>query len=214
MRAENALKSIDTGAFKVGRLLEFNDPFEWQSGVKNLIPEGEEIARRQMHSFVEEMNDKFGVLCFSATSSEPVLWSHYADNHRGVAFEFSYLEKSESLIKIEYSDDRPTVDANRLNNPIGLDDYLLPILNRLICWKSSGWRYEQEMRSFTHLNNCRLIGEHYFQDIPRDNLTRIILGSRCNLVESDMVDLLRKNGFDKCAVGKARMCLETSKILC
>jgi hypothetical protein len=42
--AEAALKSIETRSFKVGRLKDFNDPFEWRPGITGIIPEGEMVG--------------------------------------------------------------------------------------------------------------------------------------------------------------------------
>src|SRR5262245_30837871 len=87
LSAEAALKTLERVAFKVSRLNELNDPFEWRLGVTGILPEGEKIAEACVKQIVDHLNSWFGIICFSDTSSEPVLWSHYADKHRGIALE-------------------------------------------------------------------------------------------------------------------------------
>lgn len=62
-----ALKSIEARRFKVGRLKDFNDPFEWRMGITGIIPEGEIVARACVDAFIDDMNSWFGIVCFSDT---------------------------------------------------------------------------------------------------------------------------------------------------
>ena len=128
MSAEAALKTIESRSFKAGRLHELNDPFEWRMGVTGIVPEGELFAQSLMDSFVDEMGRDMGVLCFSDTPNESVLWSHYANNHHGVTFEVDHVIEPDHLFKMNYTDDRPVVDANRLHVPTELDCYLKPLI--------------------------------------------------------------------------------------
>src|SRR5687768_7590717 len=84
LSATSALKTIERKALRVGRVAEFNDPFEWKLGFANYVPEGEIVARGVQEHLLRHMNSQFGVICFSDTAEDPVLWSHYADHHRGI----------------------------------------------------------------------------------------------------------------------------------
>jgi hypothetical protein len=99
MGAEAALKTIESRSFRVGRLHELNDPFEWRMGVSGSIPEGEAIAQALMESVNDELGHDMGVLCFSDTSEQSVLWSHYADKHYVVAFEINRFSTRTSYSK-------------------------------------------------------------------------------------------------------------------
>jgi hypothetical protein len=81
--AAAALKTIESRSFKVGRLQDFNDPFEWRMEITGIILEGEMVANASMDAFINDVNNWMGILCFSDIASDPVLWSHYADKHRG-----------------------------------------------------------------------------------------------------------------------------------
>jgi hypothetical protein len=207
------LKTIESRSFKVGRIRDFNDPFEWRLGIKGIIPEGEPFARAWVESFIDHMNNWLGIFCFSDTASEPVLWSHYADKHRGVAFEVNYTIDPDKLIKIAYTDRRPVIDANRSNDPDGGRSYLKPYVDLLIKQKSSGWSYEREYRAFVDLvKDCEISGGLYFRRIPEDFLTRVILGYKCPFEEKYVLKALEKVGLTSTKVVRARMCLETYSI--
>jgi hypothetical protein len=105
MTAEAGVKTIAGGAFRVGRLKQFNDPFEWRTGVINLIPGAEPFRDEAVEGFVDDANAVYGIICFSKTIEEPVLWSHYADNHRGMAFQVNCQDDG-GLHKVEYTSDR------------------------------------------------------------------------------------------------------------
>lgn len=203
--ADAALKSIETRRFKVGRLKDFNDPFEWRMGVTGIVPEGEIVARAWIDSFIDDIHSEFGIICFSDTAAEPVLWSHYADNHRGVAFEVDYLIEPEKLHKVHYSDDRPVFDANRLHHPDGLNEYLKPLIEKMIYQKSPGWSYEREYRVHVALDDCEAASGLYFKPIPDDFLTRVILGFRCPLEEGYIRKALKHIGLKDTEVVRAKM---------
>ncbi len=103
LRADAALKTIKSRLLRVGRISELNDPFEWRLGVTGIIPQGESIAHGCMQQVIDGLHAWMGILCFSDTSMEPVLWSHYPEKHHGVAFEFDYKIDPERLFKMSYS---------------------------------------------------------------------------------------------------------------
>jgi hypothetical protein len=214
LRPRPALKTIEARNLRVGRLLELNDPFEWRVGVTGIVPEGEIVAQACMDSFLQVMNERIGVVCFSDTVADPVLWSHYADAHRGVAFEVDYLLDADGLQRVQYTDERPVMDATRLNRRDELDAYLLPILERMIIQKAPGWSYEREFRAHKYLKDCETAGGHYFTPIPDDFLRRVILGFRCGLEEQYVRKALDHVGLTDTDVVRAQMDQATYTIKC
>ena len=213
LNAAAALKTIEARLFKVGRLRDFNDPFEWRMGITGVVPEAEPFVNASMEAFIDDVHKWLGIFCISDTASEPVLWSHYADKHRGAALEVNYLVDPDKLIKMRYTNERPVVDANRLHNPDGLDEYLLSRLNLLMTQKSPGWSYEREYRAFVDLvKDCEISAGLYFRRIPDNFLTRVILGYKCPLEEEYVVKALEKVGLGSTKVVRAKMCLETYSI--
>jgi hypothetical protein len=216
--SDAALKTITARAFRVGRPGNFNDPFEWRLGMAGINPT---IAKQIIDAFVSDVNsDRQGILCFSDTVSDPVLWSIYAEKHRGVAFEVRYSWPKDHLHKIIYTAERPVIDVNLLRE-IGdekrLNDYLLSLLRRVMTQKSPGWCFEREYRVFIDLNDlkhCQFSDGHYHWRIPDSFLNRVILGFRCPFEETIIMKLLKMNGLLDTEVVRASMCTETYAIKC
>ena len=101
--AEAALKSIETRSLRVGRPKEFNDPFEWRLGIDDLEKLSlRERERQKLHNeeLLNWMSETYGVFCCSSVLDDPILWSHYADSHHGLAIELK-LEKG--FLEVKYS---------------------------------------------------------------------------------------------------------------
>jgi len=219
--ADSALKSIESRSLRVSRLQELNDPFEWRLGITGIIPEGEPLVEKWMASILAGQNKVFGLMCFSSTFTEPVLWSHYADKHRGVAFEVDYDLKPEHLIEMSYPPTRLVVDGNRYaqlqQNEPELKKYLLPFIKQMMRQKSPSWAYEKEHRVYFDLvqdQNLQTAGGHYFAPIPENFLTRVILGWRCPLEEQYVVKALEKSGLTSTKVVRAKISNDTYAVRC
>jgi hypothetical protein len=217
--SDAAVKTIEAGAFRVGRLSNFNDPFEWQVGGTGTTMEEQEHLDHIRSTHIPYLETWMGVLCFSASVSTPVLWSLYAEKHRGVAFEIKNSWPSDHLHKMTYSNDRPLLDFGQLKKlRVGhdRDNYFLSLLDRLMKQKSMGWSFEDEYRIFIDLNNakyCRATGAWHDWLISKTVLTRVILGFRCVLDESTVRRLLDHMGFIDTQVVRAKMCSETYTIV-
>jgi len=219
--ANSALKSIESRSLRISRLSELNDPFEWRMGIAGVIPEGEPLVEKWLASIMANQNKINGLMCFSATCEEPVLWSHYADKHRGVAFEVDYNLIPDHLIEMSYPSKRLVVDGNRyaeLQKDVPkLKEYLLPFMQQMLKQKSPSWVYEREYRIYFDLvkdQNLQTAGGHYFVRIPDNFLTRVILGSKCLLEEQYMAKALEKSGLSSTKVVRAKICNETYVVRC
>jgi len=73
--SDAALKTLVSGEFRVGKISKFNDPFEWQPGVGKLTPEDLERAENFRRNFQQWHDATIGVLSFSKTIKDPILWS-------------------------------------------------------------------------------------------------------------------------------------------
>jgi hypothetical protein len=77
--ADHAISNIVFHRLKVARFSQMNDPFElWASHGSNRPEQPHERDTR------EEVDKISGALCFSEDWTDPVLWSHYAAQHRGM----------------------------------------------------------------------------------------------------------------------------------
>jgi hypothetical protein len=76
MPAHYALKNIALKRLKISRIAELNDPYE----LTTLASEDPELIAA-MERTKADLNREKGLLCFSQSWRDPVMWSHYADSH-------------------------------------------------------------------------------------------------------------------------------------
>jgi hypothetical protein len=95
------------------------------------------------------MTRDYGVLCFSRDWQNPVLWSHFADGHRGMVLGF---DVNDDLLKnVNYVAARPVFR--------NIDERTV---HKLLFTKFQDWQYEQETRVFTRLQERDSITNLYF----------------------------------------------------
>lgn len=94
------LENIGNRHLKISRIMELNDPFEFLS-----VDLTDRECRRALKKTKKELSKTKGILCFSKTWKNPVLWGHYADKHKGICLGF---EVDNSILgKVNYVDSRP-----------------------------------------------------------------------------------------------------------
>lgn len=104
-----------------------------------------------------QLSKVIGVSCFSTSSDNILMWSHYANKHRGICIEydFSLLEQLENinafLLPVMYSNERPLLPFEKLELENGQAKQesvirIMPDLIRAILTKSKFWDYENEWR--------------------------------------------------------------------
>ena len=93
------LMALQQTQWKIGRLLELNDPLDCQP---TLIRKGQALLAEDS-PFIRDTYEWLGILCYSALIDDPVIWSHYADRHRGMALGFEL--PTDELLKVEYPAD-------------------------------------------------------------------------------------------------------------
>jgi hypothetical protein len=130
---------------------------------------GEKIALRRMY-------------CLTPFPDSTLMWSHYADNHRGICLEFG---KNNPLIvkarPVRYRDTYPEW------TPLAVTDAPLD----LVLTKSKDWAYEREFRIIGSLIDgvpTRLEGN--FVRLPEGALTAIILGCE-NRDRDEIIEVLK-----------------------
>lgn len=113
-----------------------------------------------------------GVCCFSSTYDNPLLWSHYGDQHKGLCIGYNLTRNPEPrLHKVAYGGSRivPTSLISRAVTDRDLAS--LELLDQYILLrKASHWRYEREWR---------LLGHRGLQDSPL-RMIEITFGLRCS----------------------------------
>ncbi len=172
LSAKYALYNIERRCLKVTTFDDINDPFELLGVNVGSQPNRAKNreTRRALREWRVRIANKYGVLCFSDGWSNPLLWSHYADRHRGIGLGFSV----DSLRRVNYMTKRMPLDT--WNPNIDIQDIL---------WtKFQHWEYEAEHRRFVLLQECRPEARAertlYFCPFgPGLQLRRVVLGAQC-----------------------------------
>ena len=215
LRAEHALEALQTKTWKLGRLRELNDPFDCQPVLENAPDQGHPEANAAFAcEYLRGLHLKTGIISYSASIEDPVVWSHYADGHRGIAFALEFGDK-QGPMKVDYDEQRPRIDYLRVEELRAKDEEeaLLDIITKGFTVKAPSWAYEREYRHFLTLwwgVGCEMKGPHYFRPMPKLELKAVILGARCSVEVEDirrLVDNWKPKG--KVQVTKAVVDRET-----
>ena len=125
------------------------------------LNEPNKMQEQYIRHLREFVNSK-GVCCFSGTDKNLLMWSHYADSHKGMClgFDKKSLDKSFAIINwVNYKDKFP--DIHLLNNS---NDGV----NTIMKHKSNVWDYEKEIRIFH--------GKKGLYQFPREAIKQVFFG--------------------------------------
>lgn len=201
--ATHGIENIQRRRLKIATLYELNDPFELIS--MDFFNEG---IRRALHFVRANMDQSFGMICFSRHWHNPVQWSHYADSHRGVCLGFDVPDSQ--LVRVTYSAKRLVADAERLAADQQLDS---DMINRLLSTKYSHWKYESEVRHFVRLHDHSLDNGRYFAEFSGQfSLRQVIVGALSAITRSELRDALGdlESSVD---VHKARLAFRSFRVV-
>ena len=139
MSADHGISSIALSRLKVARISDVNDIFELFA--VNCI---NQQVRTALKAFKATQDAKLGLLCFSEQWKNPVLWSHYADSHRGICLGFD-IHSSLHPTKVQYVTKKLRVDPDECGAPHGI---AIPeeVQELLFVTKFTHWSYEEEVR--------------------------------------------------------------------
>lgn len=196
-RLEFAVTSIALRRLKISRIGDLNDPFE-------LLPidTRDKKVRAAVRATREAIDKSTGVICFSSSWSNPVLWSHYADKHRGMALGFEIPDNY--VIPVKYSSKMQKADVESIVNASDVD-LASDFACSLLATKFADWKYEDESRVFVRLDPATQEGGLFFKEFgPKLKLVEIVLGARCPTPISRVRDLV-KSYEHKVHVKRARI---------
>jgi hypothetical protein len=195
--AQWALDDILKRRIKISEIDQTNDPFElWCNS------QPDRALREALRAYKKEMNEKFGLICFSENWVNPLLWSHYADKHRGICLGFDMDDRI--LRQVKYVKDR-----SPLNLPLSKET-----ADQLLWTKYWDWKYEEEWRSWLQLDERE--NRHYFYHFDTQSnfmrLREVIAGPLCETSERELTAAL-----GGCPEGlkivKARLAFNTFRVV-
>jgi hypothetical protein len=149
LSSNDAINDLENGWIKISTIDELNDPFELKPYLR--FPHQD---RKPYNEFRWRISKKWGILCFSDDWKEPILWSYYADKHKGIAIGFDILQ--DEVLKVDYTSE-PKRQKIKLTKNINSDKKLFLDLAKV---KYKKWEHENEYRILVELKDC----------IPKDRL--------------------------------------------
>ena len=174
----HGLANIEQRRLKIATLDQLNDPFEALS-----IKLSNKALRSEFQKEKSRLSEDYGLLCFSANWHNTVMWSHYADRHRGLCMGFNLPE--ENLIHICYKAKRMINERDEL---VINDSISQETIEKCLSIKYASWKYEQEVRRIEPLRDRTKDKEgRYFVSFNTNlRLAEVIIGpllkgSRCRI---------------------------------
>jgi hypothetical protein len=167
-------------------------PTELALKVKELMPRVNDLARQHVEYTQRELVPNSGVLCFNQVGDDLLMWSHYADSHRGICLKFRRSAlKFTQVFKEDYPEPYQGQDSTHscVYEPAPVD-YAdsVPTVNLLLhpfeAWgasvftKSTHWLYEREWRVLVPPSQDAT--GHGWHPLLSDALAGVIFGCEIN----------------------------------
>lgn len=171
LNTEHALQDVRRRRVKISEIHDLNDPFE-------LIPcdLSDTDTRRALLKTRGDLSRDRGLLCFSRAWTNPVLWAHYSDKHRGVCLGFDITDDLSKRI---------TYSATRI--PWRKPDS--EFMQQILFTKFAGWEYEDEVRLYATRDEEE--NGLYFADFGENlRLREVIVGHRCCVERGEILAAL------------------------
>ena len=163
-----SLDSLIKGSLYFASPDKLNDPFDCRLDIKKSILhaasklKGEQASKiialskdENLYESIKEDFSRIGVCSFSLDSKNVVMWSHYANNHKGITILYDFPEiylndknKFIGITEVSYEEDPLTnwfVHIASKSKMI-LKDYIFELARLLLTSKDPGWAYENEVR--------------------------------------------------------------------
>lgn len=229
----NALTQISESAIFGNE--PFNPPYQTQYGnllrmmrairdrlgrdevMKELRDAGLEIAGN-FPKHCQQLNDEITsflthsrVLCLTEAPDNVVMWSHYADEHRGVVFKLRRLEEEDHRLiiaqPVEYINTPLPFLSLRdyIENLVGLDNHDTNSQVWKIAYrKHEDWSYEREWRIHVPLLDEPAGDGYSYYPEPKELFEAIYLGCRMEQTDVDAFIQLAKTHLPNTQVFKAK----------
>jgi hypothetical protein len=192
---ELTISNLIQGKNWVSDPLNFNDPFELRvTEIKNSNNNSELVyldeQSRYMRVKYNEIVSSHGVVCYSKVEPNLIMYSHYADKHKGMCLEFNIPSKNNyKLKKVKYCIEFEKIQFSL--DPVIFKDEI----EKIMTTKSIHWNSEEEYREIFASKEC-------YSEYP-GMLTGIIFGCKTNRQDIVYISSLFENKMDKIEISKS-----------
>jgi len=186
LEAKWALDDIKRGRLKVSKVPDMNDPYEWKCARSD-----DRVSQLALEHTMRESAEKYSALCFSRSWNNILMWSHYAEKHRGICLGFDVPDPMTKDVRY-VGDLLVTGDLTNCST-----DEKLRIIERLYSAKYSRWCYEEEVRVHSSREEVDEETGQYFVNFGEDlSLKEVIAGARFPLSKRPIQEALKNYSED------------------
>ena len=178
------LEAIQNQRYKLSTYDNLNDPFELFA-----TDLADPKVRAAFHLLKAQLTKQIALLCCSKKWVSTLLWSHYADNHRGIALELDVAD--ECIIHVKYQKARIPISRRDMDEQMGCEDGT-GMGGEILAVKAFDWAYEEEARishNIAHLKPPER-GLYFCPFNEQISLRGVILGPLCTLNLNDIQNSL------------------------
>lgn len=140
------------------------------------FPAAADFVEKMSAGMADKIMGRYRVYCLGTEVTNTLMWSHYADDHRGVCLVFPVCDPVTSgALKCEYLDTYPLLKLSDLT----LTN--LEALNRVLQIKAKAWEYEDEYRFVaferaTVRTSGVLVTDNNMLQLPPNAISAVIVG--------------------------------------
>lgn len=165
----------------------FNDPYDCMASIEfDDVPN--DFKKILQQHFSTAIRANLSVTCFNNNPLNMLMWSHYAQSHKGFLVEFkiphptlAWVHNAFNVQPVKYQDEFPKIPLE-ISNPLKIFDpvnseKMIHFVTNQYLVKSTDWSYEKEFRILAHdydPNNFNSL----LKVIPADYISSVILGAK------------------------------------
>ena len=186
------IDSLVNGTIYFARPDELNDPFDCKVDIKNSISNAaKSLDGTDKQKLIELLKDEevfdnlkndinnLGVCSFSGVfkcdQQEVLMWTHYANNHRGVCikyeFPWNFVDKDDEIVScsnVSYDPEALTTwfkSSEILSLDFNSEEFIMELAKKMLTIKSPSWCYESEIRIIRRKRGSFKIPKLYIRGI-------------------------------------------------
>ncbi len=200
--SDHLLDSLENSTLYFSSREGLNDPFDSNIDIESIFRRFAEDTKNKLHTkfgqailkdekffqrFHKSMED-FGICSFSIALHETLMWSHYGDEHKGVALEYDfpigYLDDEDKFLGVSAT----TYDDNAISAWVADHiilfqynhyEFVTGLLRKMLTSKAPAWSYEEEGRIIRAITGAF--------EIPREMLKGVTFGLRTSAKDEEMI---------------------------
>ncbi|OCR41995.1 DUF2971 domain-containing protein [Bacteroides fragilis] len=210
MDEDTIKKVIKSNALKFNISSNFNDPFDSKAFIRynfpyelivsffdlSSLPEKErniavsrkvldiDEMRKMSNAIYSEFDNSMAISCFSEADDIDLMWSHYANGHRGVCLKFDIMKDLDFfsiLAKVQYKDELTFYCFSEVEDNL-FQQYTT---------KAKSWNYEREIRILKTNTQPGLM------KFRKESLIEVSFGCRCSKENVESIkELLKQYNFE------------------